>query len=479
MKLPIVAYIQQRPTLFKSLLVVLILFLALSVRLWKVEYVPNATDGDELAYIFAGQTLIEYGVPISWSSHEQYEYDWVNLSMHSEAVNEEMSFGLIRPWLDHSFLLPVLIGGWSELGGYEFGTIPPALWYRLPMVFFSIVTLSLAFLIAREVFGFWPAVGTLTLLSFSPSFIIIQRMVVSENMIIMFSLLAIYFYLKKQSLTLVILASVLACLIKPTGLAVVLLIGLDMIFTKQWKTLMIYLVASVATFASIFALYVWSINPTDTVSALLSQSHRLIGWSNPTFLFSHPGFQNRLMLDFSYYLILLAGVFILGRQTQKHERLIALGTLIMLVTVWTTSAEQDMLGWYKIPLFTFLGISAAKVLKDKNYVLLIVLLLITLVANLGLVRYPTHPLPESIILRSVVGTLLLFIAWLIYNAHAKRIALTTLTICFIAYALQSFYISHFYFSATCRDRICPTPSVTSVQAAKELVSRQFIHSFQK
>ena len=451
------------------LLLALVLLSAFAVRIWRIEYIPNANDGDEMAYIFAGQSLIEYGVPISWSSYEQEQYEWVLLKMDSTSVNEDMSFQLIKPWLDHSFFLPLLIGGWTEMASQHFGTIAPSLWYRIPMVIFAMGTLVLSFLIARHVFGFWPAIGTLVLLSFSPIIIMIQRMVVSENSIIFFMLLSLYLYLKKQPLLAVILASVLASLVKPTGLAVVLIIGGDLLYTKQWRRFAVYTLSSIILFLGIYTLYIWSINPSDTLSILMSQSHRLIGWSNPAFIFSQPGFQNRVVLDFSYFMLLIGGFWIFAQKQNGHERLLSMGTLILMATIWATSAEQDMLGWYKIPLFILLGINSARLLKDNNAVLFTVLLFISVVNNLGLVRYPTHPLPESLVLRGLVGVTVLFMGWLLYHPQYKKVIQTTAAIACIIFAVQSFYILHNYFGARCRDRICPTPTVTQTSEVKRVI----------
>jgi len=229
----------------------------------------------------------------------------------------------------------------------------------------------------------------------------------------------------------------------------------------------VYLVGTLGLFLVVYGMYIWTINPTDVLSSLLSQSHRLIGWSNPTFILSQPGFQNKLLLDFSYYFFVIAGFWIFTRSKQSHERLLALSTIVFLITLWATSAEQDMLGWYKIPLFIMLGINAARLIKENNIVVFSILTITTVVANIGIVRYPTHPLPEALLLRSVIGILILFFAWLIYHADARKAALLSLAIGLVIYTAQSFYIINSYFGARCRDRVCPTPTVTFSQVVKQ------------
>ena len=121
------------------------------------------------------------------------------------------------------------------------------------------------------------------------------------------------------------------------------------------------------SFGLIYSLYGYLIDWPQFIQMLKTQSFRLLGWRNPAFIFSHPGFHQEPILDAGYYLILFLGLvslFLPSRKTliNKFLRLSIFGSLLL---VWFTSPEVAMLGWYKLPFFTFLAISSGKLIK-KN-----------------------------------------------------------------------------------------------------------------
>lgn len=456
---------------WQILLIILLLSTSVFLRFWKIEYVPYPDDADELAQIYAGQSLFTYGTPISWSSFAYTDSQWLRGPAESSTVNKPASYTFIRPWFDHSFLLPIVVGGWSLLGGYEFPSIPPALWYRLPMLVASAASLILIYLISKKLFGFWAGVFSTIIIGFSPSLIFIQRMVVSENFIALFVLLALYFYIEKRSLAMIIIASVLAGLTKVTGLVIVPIIFFALLHDKEYKKAFAYTAITIAIAVGLYLLYGFSIDSQEFFVALKNQSSRLLGWFNPAFIFASPGFQTKEFLDYSYYLILFLGISIFWTSQHEKAKVIMSSIIIMYLTIWVTSAEQDMLGWYKIPLFCVLAIAAGSVFSFKKYFLPTFLLAVTFFNNLGIVRYPVNPLPEAQILRVIVGLLLLISFAYIYFQPKVKIKIIGIVVVSCLYIGQSFYIIDTYYEALCRDRICSTPLVTLNTVIKDTLNK--------
>jgi 4-amino-4-deoxy-L-arabinose transferase-like glycosyltransferase len=465
---------------------VIIIIVAIALRFWKIEYIPYANDADELAHVWAGQSLVQYGMPISWSSFEHTDTQWHWTEINSSVVGDKTTpiAKFVRPWFDHSFVLPLIMGTWSLLLGYTFPSIPPALLYRLPFLLIAAGNLTLIYLIAKKIFGKWPALFSLTLVSFSPIFLFAQRMVVAENLTTLFILLTLYFFFDKKPLWTIIITTALAGLVKLPALVILPVIAVALFADKKYRQLILYIVGVFAIVFAGYLLYGMSIDFPAFLSAMKDQSSRLLGWSNPAFILSQPGFHHQVMLDFSYYVILFLGLTIFFLPMNKESRVLTGAILAAFLSIWVTSAEQDMLGWYKIPLFCLLAISAAGVFhlgkssldekKEISYqvwLTLCIFLVIMVCNNFGIVRFPTSPLPEAQLLRGVVAVILLAGLWALQYKVPKKVLLTVTIGALCIFAVQAAYVSDQYFAASCKDRNCPTPFVTLRQVVGGILKK--------
>ena len=457
---------------FKTLLFFIVFTLAILVRIWKMEYIPFQSDWDEYAYIFAGQTLIATGEPTSISTFiHDYPPENVRTAKLSEMLelNIKGSYILANPWFDHPPLLPLISGAWVNLFNYSFPSHVPSLIYRMPIIFFSSITLLLVFLITQKLFGFYQALFSLILIGFTPSIIFIQRMIVGENLYIPLMLLTVYLMLNNKNVIKLIFLTVLAGLTKMTGLITVPIVASYFLLKKQYKTTIIYSLTSLLGFGLIYSLYGYLIDWSQFIQMLKTQSFRLLGWRNPAFIFSHPGFHQKLILDAGYYLILFLGLvslFLPSRKTlvNKFLRLSIFGSLIL---VWFTSSEVSMLGWYKLPLFTFLAISAGRLIKKNIDFSLIILLAITVINNYGLIRDAIHPYPEPEIFRSV---LLIVFGGIFTLTLLPKVAInlkkSILVVLLTLYITSAFYITDRYYQSICDHKLCPLPILTLKQVIK-------------
>ena len=452
----------------KKILFLVVFLLAIFVRAWKMEYIPFQSDWDEYAYIFAGQTLIETGEPVSISTFAHVYTQ--NLGFADLAgipqLNIKEAYVLVKPWFDHPPLLPLIVGGWVKIFNYSFPSHIPSLIYRLPIIFFSSMTLLLVFLISKKLFGFFPALFSLILIGFTPSIIFIQRMVVSENLFLPLLLLTIYLALKQKKTIWLILPTILAGLTKITGLITVPITTAYLILKKQYKKAVIYTISSLTFFTLIYSLYGYSIDWSHFVYMFKVQSFRLLGWTNPAFIFSHPGFHQKIILDAGYYLILFLGLVSLFLPSKKPlvNKFLRLSIFGSLILIWFTSPETAMLGWYKLPLFTFLAISSAKLITKKIDYSLIILLAITVINNYGLIRFANHPFPEPELFRLILlvvfgGLLTLTLLPQITNKIKKYILICLLTL----YIISAFYITDRYYDSICEHKFCPLPILTLKQ----------------
>ncbi|MFH2062157.1 MAG: glycosyltransferase family 39 protein [Candidatus Beckwithbacteria bacterium] len=465
-----------KTTFFKNLVFSIIFVLAILIRFWKIEYLPYQSDWDEYAYIFAGQSLIETGEPVSVSGFtSDYPGSVINFADLPDLSNFNIkgAYILVQPWFDHPPLLPLIVGGWVKLFGYNFPSHVPSLIYRLPMLLFSTATLYLVFLITKKLFGYFSALFSLILIGFTPSIVIIQRMVVGENLYIPFILLSIYLVLTQNKIIKPIFFSILSGLSKITGLLVIPLITYYLLLKKEYKKAIVYFILSLGLFALIYSIYGYLLSWPQFIKMLDVQSYRPIGWLNPAFIFSNPGFHNKVILDAGYYLILFLGLtaLFIPSSNKTHHSFVRFLIFAPFLLIWASSPETANLGWYKIPFFTLLTISAGKIIKKNiNYPLLI-LVAMTVLNNCGLVRDALHPYVKPIYVRLVLlfvfGFLFIFTLFPKPKINLKK---TILTILLVGYILSSFYAIDHYYETICQHKICPLPILTFKQVVNSALN---------
>ena len=457
----------------QSFLLITVLTLAIFVRFWKIEYLPFQSDWDEYAYLFAGTSLIETNIPTSVSSFtDGYKADTASLPLADipELLNLNIrgTYVLVEPWFDHPPLLPLITGSWILALGYPFPSHVPSLIYRLPMLVLSGLTLYLIFLISKHFYKYWGGLFSLILFGFSPSLIIIQRMVVGENLYIPLLLLTLYLALKNKPIFTQILLSVFSGLSKITGLVIIPIIGFYYLLKKEYKKTAIYLIGSLTIFITIYSLYGYLINWSQFITTLKAQSFRLLGWTNPANIFSRPGFHQIVSMDMSYYLIIILGLISLFTISNPIKRkFLNFSIFSSLGLIWVTSPENSVLGWYKLPLFVFLSIAAGQIIKLKSHFPLILLLTITLLNNYGLIRYTNHPFPDFWPFRLVIGLALGTVFLLSLKEKLKpKITRTIIASLLALYILLSFYITDQYYDSICENKHCPLPIVSFTQLLK-------------
>ncbi|MCA9368736.1 MAG: glycosyltransferase family 39 protein [Pseudomonadales bacterium] len=456
-----------------STLVVCITGVGMVARFWKMEFVPFQNDADELAFVYAGQSMLEQGIPISWSSFsydEKYHYSYETTGDKSYNTEGEITF--IKPWFDHPYLLSLLQGLWTEAWGYRFPSAPPSLLVRVPMLALALATLVLFWKIVRQLFSEQAAVFAYALFALSPAFIIGQRMVVGENVIVPFLLASIYIMISKskQWYALLPVLAAGALLTKMTGVIVLLVIGLWFVLQKNWKSACVYTGLGAGLFLLLYLPFVYSLGWQEFIEITSKQSFRLLGWVNPAFIMSQPGFHHYIFFDLSYYLILILGFsgVIIGKQSLK-TRFMQFSTLGALLLLWITSAEQDALGWYKLPLFTLLTVSTGYMFEVIKPSIVAIVGLIMVTNNQGLVRFVEHPLPTTERLRltvtSLIGVPFILDAFTNKKIQQKAITFGLVVVLFLAMA-QALYVADSFYDAQCQHKHCPIPLVTTTQLLK-------------
>ncbi len=349
-----------------ALVVVILAFFLRIDRYW--EFPIGGETQDESAWAFLGSSLIETGRPVSWSFFSAYNPDYIFLKRNGDSP-------LVSPVLDHPPLFSLLPGLAHSIRG-NWQDYPSIKVTRLPVIFLGTLNVALLMLVARNFFSQkrWVHIAGL-IYAVAPSFVLTSRLVVAENIMITWTLLALlvlpYKKWKWQFLSL-ILISWAAIMSKVSGLvipATIFLYGLSLRDSKIWKAGLLGGVLGVLSFVLFGAFYNFEL----FLEILSSQAGRDLGWSTlQNRFFLHASLVEKFFFDGWIFLGLFSLPLVLLKKETKYLSL-NLFLIINLFFILLTSGEQTFHGWYDYTLYPLLVLSIsvlfAEVFTTKNWLL--------------------------------------------------------------------------------------------------------------
>ncbi|MHB8490575.1 MAG: glycosyltransferase family 39 protein [Candidatus Dormibacteria bacterium] len=137
---------------------------------------PPSLDGDEMAWTWAGQSLIEHGRPTSWTSLPGY----TNLRYEKTQIG---TLPIVTPWLDEPPVFALLEGASVIVAGETTPQEANVSAARVPVILLSLTSLVLAALLLLRLFGAGVALLGAALLALSPAITEASRTVESEALL--------------------------------------------------------------------------------------------------------------------------------------------------------------------------------------------------------------------------------------------------------------------------------------------------------
>ena len=448
-----------------ALAIVAFIFVSI-IKLHNYDRYPTPAHGEELLYSWSGIHLIETGVPVSWSTLDYPKENLVFDGIVGDKSNLYMPAKLWRPWLDEPPLYSLLSGGAGHIYGDDRTKIIPPSHSRIPSVFASIIASLLVFWTG---FSFWGyGVGVLAMLFYglSPILVFGSRLSVPENIIAMVSMAAMIMvksYLKKPRLMYPIVWGMMAAvlgLMKPTGFFLAPLMMFLTVTKKRWSHSAVILgltLLGVAAFIAYGYYYDWDL----FVRIVGIQGQRFAGWSGLSFIFNTPAYDISLMFDGWYIFgLFFALVYSLKRKKGTGLWLMSLFFFYWLLVATLSGTEQDLLPWYRYPLFPLIAIFGALGIRklyrrgDFFSVVLILGLLLTSRFFLANEFRPTTP-PNMFRLIFFLSA----VPGLVYMAFRKRWGVTIsraiiITVVVLGLFLNARYI-YSVFEIRCESKECP------------------------
>jgi len=340
---------------------IFILHIALHVHNYAIQP-PRGETSDEYTYAFLGLSLIQKGIPTSWSLFLPYQ-NVTPLTIRG------IFFPIVSPYFDHPPLYGLLIGGWSWLYGERtFESVNLATIRLIPIVL-SVVTLSLILKLGRLLFDEGTTRWAMLIFATAPLYVLNTRVVFAENLLTVFLLSALLFYRRKhrrmnfRAAGMLGLVSALSLWTKISGIAVgvgVVALGiLDKIQPKYLMRIALYVLLAAVLYVAYGALY----NLDLFLKINNAQATRPIGPETLTVLLTNPVIVNKVTIE-GWYGFGLFALAILGITDFRRNRILLIPALIYLLFLLATLTKEGSSGWYMIPLYPFMAIASAKILRD-------------------------------------------------------------------------------------------------------------------
>ncbi len=340
----------------------LITLLGVLLRLYSYDAVPKHNwTADEYAFTWSGMSLLQEGIPTAWSGLGAYDSygDFPILQWQGNP------YRLVTPWFDHPPLFGIMVGFTAILAGCQSFFDCTLSVIRVPSLLFGIASISMLYFVAFTLFGKGVAIISSLLMATDPVAVILSRLAVSENFIVLLSLIVLSCTIKylqtskKFYLIIAMILASLAPLAKITGFYIVLFLCLILLIHKQWKQSLIAFVIGILSLSVYFlygAFYDWEL----FLTVLHSHSKRfksllIIG----NLLFTVFDSYKFLFFKFDIWFIMgWISVFPVAQVLRKYTAQIVLTPIVTYVLILLfTGAQSHFYPWYIIPLYPLLFLS--------------------------------------------------------------------------------------------------------------------------
>jgi 4-amino-4-deoxy-L-arabinose transferase-like glycosyltransferase len=311
---------------------------------------------DEFAFAWSGMSLLQDGVPTSWSFLSPTD-DFLVAVWEKTAVR----FRFVTPWFDHPPLFGLIVGATAILGGArEFFDCTLSV-IRIPSLVFGTLSIFLLYWLALRLTNTTIAAIASLIFATNPNTVFLSRLTVSENFISCISLGVILLFLqyretgRNKYLNLAIILGSMAILAKVTGIYIIASIAAFLLFEKKWKYSLIAIGGALTAFA-LYYLYGAFYDFQWFLTTLQEHKNRFSDFAMLGYLILPKVFFEDGWLTFSWLTLLLVARSNLKQFTVQT---IIFPILIYTVLLIFSGAQSHYYAWYTIPYYPFLFIILA------------------------------------------------------------------------------------------------------------------------
>lgn len=341
---------------------ILLLGVLLKVHNYTV-YPQRGATSDEYTYSFLGLSLLTKGIPISWSHFGVYKN-------RQDVTIDTIQFPIVWPYFDHPPLFGIFVGGWSLLHGEDSFEKIKLSTIRLVPIVLSVVSSVLVFLLTYRLTDYMTAVWALLIYSTVTIFVIQSRVVLAENFLTPIFLAAMYFFhrvVKKMSIRRALLLGLFGAVAfwtKESGITLALALFFLLLQNKVKRPFVMTFLTTATLGIMGYALYGWIYDWETFVKIFALQGGRDVGPQTLWYLLSTPVIVNKVYYDGWYYFGFFA-LAVLFSQIKRYT-LILIPSLIYFLFLLLSLTQRGERGWYMIPLYPWMAIASAVILRDAG-----------------------------------------------------------------------------------------------------------------
>jgi 4-amino-4-deoxy-L-arabinose transferase-like glycosyltransferase len=399
--------------------------------------------------------LIESGDPYTWSYFPGY------LSYTRVDANGT-NYPMVHHWMDHPPLFSYLMGGWVMLLGDRRLSDVKAWQVRILPILFAVVSVLLAYLLARRFVGRGPALIGAGLLATAPGAVLLSRQAEPEALQAVLLLAALLLTLRVAearagpwTVAALLLCGVAAPLAKVSGVAVAGICGVILIAEGRLRLAAATLGAGAAGLA-LFAVYGAVVDWQLFVRILAMQAGNRLGvMSAFDFITAQTGV-NRTLRDGWWILGWLAlGLLALGRLKRRELYLVWPAAAYAVVMLLMAGARQiEQYGWYKVMVYPEIYVAAGwlawRAVSQRSLGLLTLLLALggATATNWWLGGIGRAWVPDPLLLVALLVVVLLPAALLLWRPSDSRVrtwargsAFAALAVMLLGNAVESFFLA--------------------------------------
>lgn len=362
---------------------------------------------DEFAWTFLGSSLLETGIPNSWSHFSAYT-PFTTLTIGFD------QFPMVQPALDHPPLFSLIPGAMHLLTSDNWLSAPSIKAIRFPMIMLGGLNIALMYLVASLFFDKKSKALLATLFYATvPTIVFSSRLVVAENLLVTWTLLSVLFIQlnlnKNVRLLALTIVGIMSVVTKFSGVVVpltVLLYG----FLNKDKMVIKAGVLGAVTGIMLFMFYGLWFDWNLFTQIFFSQSGRDIGLAtliNRFFL--HPTIVSHIFLDgwIIVGLLSLVHFFTLTAEKKRNTQLlqfIKVTILLQLTFIATAVGEETIHGWYAYTLFPLLMLAIVALIDSpKKIIWVFPLIWVFFLPTIRTGFSYTVGLPSVFLTRGIIG----------------------------------------------------------------------------
>lgn len=390
--------------IFKILIVLFIVFLALTCRIKNFAQIPIVGQStDEYSYSWVGLSLIKTGMPVGISGFDKYQnkFDrYINVDRYMQVLPSD-PLTINYPWMDHPPLLGLITGGYAYFSGADVFEDTVSSVIRKPIIVISTLSVLLLMIFCWINFNFLTAILGGLIYATAPLIVLSSRMIQAENAIIPCLLtvmicLSLYFKQKKDFwLIFAAIFTGLATLFKLTGVVCYLFTFLTLLtkykkINKNFIKDFSFFLAISIPISFLFVVYGSVYGYKNFINIIFSNTNRFYGIGSNLLLeliqnqrLTHHKFLPEIWI-ISGWLVCLGYLI---KKPKKFKDSIPILAVLSYLIIYILFGSQPY-GWYTFPFWPLLIIILSRFLvlgftKTKNLVPVFIFSIMILGSNIA------------------------------------------------------------------------------------------------